>query len=199
MHEHNGASQARAEAIDIGGSAVADIDGRTNQDSGCRRRPCLGISDQRHIARRSHLHCKLLEGPSAPELKGFKPRVVEAPDLQAFHSPMRSLNVRRRSGQSRPDRIRQCMKEDRCFGTVQSFSLDRPDHRLAVLLSREQKARGGQQHRNTNAFQYHLCRPHLVPHFTPWRAASRTFRRTGPATLLRASRSQARQPLAPSS
>src|SRR5215470_12341642 len=59
------------------------------------------------------------------------------------------------------------MKEDRCFGTAQSFSLDRPDHRLAVLLSSEQKARGGQQHRNPNAFQYHLYRPRMVPNFVP--------------------------------
>jgi hypothetical protein len=64
-----------------------------------------------------------------------------------------------RSGQPRPDSIRQCMKENRCFGTTQSFRLDRRDHRLAVVLSSERKAQGGQQHRNPNPFRYHPCRP----------------------------------------
>src|SRR5258708_138099 len=87
MHEHNGASQARAEAIDIGSSAVADVEGRADQDSGCRWRPCLGISDQRHVARRDHLHRKLLEGPSAPELKGFQAAGCRAPKPSGVPRP----------------------------------------------------------------------------------------------------------------
>jgi len=46
------------------------------------------ISDPRHVARRSHLHRKLLEGLSAPELKGFK-RALSSPGLQAFHGQRR--------------------------------------------------------------------------------------------------------------
>jgi len=86
-----------------------------------------------------------------------------APRPSGVPRPNTRLQHAWRSGQPRPDHVRQCVKDDPCFGTAHSFSLDRRNYRLAVLLSSERQAQGGQQHRDPNAFPHHVFRPHKVP------------------------------------
>ena len=87
MRQHDGAAKLPGHRLDLRSGLVADIQHGPAQYPCCRRRPCVGVRNERNVPRFRHRHRQLLELPAAPELVGLEVRVREAPFREAIDAP----------------------------------------------------------------------------------------------------------------
>src|SRR5436309_10892417 len=130
------AAQALVETLDFDRCTVANVNRRARQDPGGRRRPCLGIPNQRHITWRDHLDSEFLERPPPAELERLQLWILKAPPAEALKGPTRGLQMSRRPRQARPKHVRQSVEENRRLGAAQSFGLDGVYHCLLCPVVR---------------------------------------------------------------
>jgi hypothetical protein len=76
LRQDDRAFQRRHVRLDLIGGLVADEEGRRLDHAGRRGRPALGITNERHVARRGHLDRQARELPAPPELERIEARVL---------------------------------------------------------------------------------------------------------------------------
>ena len=99
--EHDGSLERALQRFDLIGGLVADEDWTRFDYASGRRRPALGVADERHVARCNHLDGQPRQLPAASELEGLELRALEAHRRELLPCPFRRGLVRRRSCQPR--------------------------------------------------------------------------------------------------
>ena len=118
----------RAHRVGVG--EIADVHRRAHELALGRRRPALGIADERHVPRLHHLEDEPLEHPPASEGPTLLVHVLEpvAPELR--RGPVRGLLERGRSGEARADDVREVVEGRAHLRTVEALVADAGEGRL---------------------------------------------------------------------
>jgi hypothetical protein len=128
-------------------------------------------------------HVEAVGRAGAPEFERLQSRVGQAPLTEPVARPAGSLDMGRRSGETRSEYVGQRVKDRRRLRVFESLGFDCLDHRLVdPLLSdrhgMEQPDQDGDCCRHRNTFS-HLCLAFSIR--TPWaRASSHGFGRLRP-------------------
>ena len=103
LRHHDRAFQGIAHRLDLVRGLAGEPHRRGDDLAGGRRRPALGVANERHVTRLDHLERELLERPAPRERPRLEARVGQAVRRQSIPREIGGAFVRGRPGQARAD------------------------------------------------------------------------------------------------